>query len=363
MPAIDDLVKILISPSPTAVETTVTTLPLLIANEAPDWGNDDFLRTYSSTAEMVADGFESDSDAVVYANKLLSQGPQPTFMVGRKAGAAITAADLDALSAQDDSFYGIIPVKGSDEEIYTVADWTQGRSKMQFAASAALDNLDKDSETSLAALLRKASMSRTALMVSPGSADKGIEAAWVGGQLPLLPGSNNWAYKTLAGIPTDALSTAQRHAAIGIPSSDPIVLGNGSNVYLNLLGRGATQMGTTSSGGYIDNIIGQDWLEFNLKSELFSVLADSAKVPYTDRGVALLISKVRSVLMQGAANGLIDDTALLSDGKTMGISVKAASVASVSKSAKIARRSPAINFECVLQGAINSVTVVGTVSL
>lgn len=354
MAVIDSLIKIDISQTATPVATTTTTIPLLFSDEAPNWDDGLAAHTYGSLSEVLDDGFEADSAVAAYVTAMLSQGTAPSkFYVAKKAGSALTVDDLEAATAIASDFYAAILVKGTDAEIETAAPWFEAHRKMLFVASASESIGVASDETSVAATLHAKNYRRTSLTFSPGSADKGIEAAWVGGQIPLTPGSNNWAYKTLKGIAADALSSGQIAACIGSPVDE--TFGNGANVYVSQSGRGVTLTGQTSSLDFVDNIVGEDWLYFNLQADLLSVLASQRKVPLTNKGVGLLEATVTGVLLRGIDNGLIDPVA--------GYSVSAADVSTLSSADRAARRSPTINFQCTLQGAVNAVVVRGTVTL
>jgi hypothetical protein len=348
MISLDDVIRIDLSASATPVDTALTTVPLLIAKDTPTWTDSKACHSYSTVQDMLDDGFEDDSPTVAYARLLTGQGPSGVFYVGKKAGATLAASDLDAIAATDNSWYGFTVVQGTDDEIHTAATWALGHRKLQIAASATSSNGDASSTTSLAAVLESEAQRRTALVFSPASADDGIDAAWMGGQLPATPGTNNWAYVTLAGVPTDTLTSAQIRATIGTAVDG--TRGNNANVYIYRAGSGSTQYGTVSSGEWIDNIVGEDWLVFNLQSALFSVLKNNRKVPMTDKGVSLLLAACHSVLDRGVVNGLIS--------AETPYTVSAPSVTTLTQQQKIGRQAPLISIDCTLAGAVNSVRVV-----
>lgn len=346
MPSLDDIIKIELSASATPVDTQLTTIPLLVAAEQPDWEDDRAAHTYGSVQDLLDDGFEAESATVAYARLLLGQGLIPgTFVVGRKTAAGLTAGDLDAIAQADNSWYGAVVVKGTEAELRTAANWALSQRKLFVGATADLANADSSKTGSLAATLKAESQRRFALLVTPGSADKGADAAWLGGQLPATPGSNNWAYNTLQGVATDTFTTAQLRTLIGTAVDG--VRGNNANVYIQRAGSGSTQYGTTASGEWIDNVVGEDWLIFNLQASIFSVLKNNRKVPYTDKGVGLLLAACHGVLDTAVNNGLLS--------RESPYTVSAPSVATASALDKINRRCPLISIDCTLAGAINSV--------
>ena len=69
-----------------------------------------------------------------------------------------------------------------------------------------------------AELLKNLGYDRTAGMYHPnsqeGSTPSWIEAGWPGEALPFDPGSQTWAYKTIAGVAAYALTTGERTAIL-----------------------------------------------------------------------------------------------------------------------------------------------------
>lgn len=264
----------------------------------------------------------------------------------------LSVDDLVAIQNQNDSWYGLVLVGATDEEIMTAAGWVQSRRKMLFPSSATAALSDADSTVDLLAKLKSGNYNRTALMVTPGSALLGINAAWVGGQLPKTPGSNNWAYATLVGQQPDSFTTAQRSTLIGSPIN--AVEGKNGNIYTTVMGVDAVQMGTVASGDFVDNVIGLDWLYFNIQSAMFQALVGAdGKVPMTDAGVAILASALQSVLDRGADNDLLDKAQT---------KVLPGKVASLTAAQRKARKAPVLAFSTVLKGAINAVPVTGNIS-
>ena len=157
----------------------------------------------------------------------------------------------------------------------------------------------KEIEKALNQVLKDKGYERTALLWSPGSAGLGIEAAWVGQCISAIPGTVNWAYQTLAGVSTDALSTSQLLATVGDPLDK--TEGNFANTYTSQFKRGKTLLGTVSSGSYIDITMGKDYLRFQLQAAVFDILGSGTKVPFTNRGVAVFEAAVSVVAASGRA--------------------------------------------------------------
>jgi hypothetical protein len=351
MSAIDTLVKINISQQTTAVAKESFSIPLIVGPTNPGWTGGTLIKSFTDAASMLLDGYTTSSPEYIYALKLMSQEISPTiFYVGYLATGVI-ATDLANIIAQNNSWYGITLCEHTDQNILDMAAAVNALKKIFIAVSAA-SGIPTSSTGDVLSQLKALSYTRTALMYTPEDTE-GKEAAWVGGQLPQTPGSNNWAYKTLLGCTTDVLSDNARSIIIGTPVAG--ILGKNGNVYTTIGGQNITQMGIMVGGQYIDITIGIDWLESTLQSNIYQALVDAAKIPYTDDGTNILIQAVNSAIQEGVTNGLID-------GKSP-ITVTAPLVASVSSTQRANRIAPTITFKCRLQGAFNAVDVSGTVTV
>lgn len=260
--------------------------------------------------------------------------------------------DLVKIIGKNNTWYGIVLCSNVASDIEQLAAAVEPLKKIYISASADTA-IGTSSTTDVLSILKGKSYNRTGLVFSPESANDGIDAAWVGGQLPAVPGSNNWAYKTLAGITPDTLSDNQ----VGIVIGDPIaqVAGKNGNVYVVVGGVAITMMGQMASGRYIDIQIGIDWLESTIQTNVFSALVSAAKIPYTDKGTDVLIQAVQSALLTGVSNGLIDGNSP--------ITVTAPKVLTIPVQQRANRVAPTISYTCRLAGAINAVDIEGTVSI
>lgn len=206
------------------------------------------------------------------------------------------------------------------------------------------------STTDVASVLKDKGYARTALLYA-GTANDGRAAAWLGGQLPQVPGSNTWDLKTLVGISPDSFNDTQRAIAIGLP----LIPGKNCNIYETVGGVNITENGFMVGGQYIDITVGLDWLRATLQTNVFALMVQSAKIPYTNQGIAVIENAVHQTLLQGVANGLIDGNSP--------ITVTAPDVLDIPQADRAARLLPDVKFSCRLAGAIQNVIINGTVSV
>lgn len=261
------------------------------------------------------------------------------------------ATDLLNIINENNNWYGIVLCSNTDADIEQLAAAVEPLTKI-FIGTSSDAAIPTNATSDLASYLKGKSYKRTALIYS-ATPNSGVDAAWMGGQLPAVPGSNNWAFKTLEGISPDTLTPDQQSILIGDPVAQ--VPGKNVNIYQIVGGVDVTEMGTMAGGQYIDITIGVDWLKAEISTNLYTALTQSPKIPYTDKGTGVLISAVRAAIDQGVVNGLIDGNSP--------ITITAPSVLSVPATQRANRVAPTISFTCRLAGAFNAVVVNGTVTV
>ena len=106
-------------------------------------------------------------------------------------------------------------------------------------------------------------------------------------------------------------------------------------------------------------ITGIDWLAVNAQARIFAVIASNRKVPYTDTGIDTLVNPLRSTLKQAVSLGIL----AASSDMPNGFVINQPAADSISATDKQTRILSGITFTGHLAGAVNAVTVVGTVSL
>lgn len=352
MAAIDNLINITITQSTQAVALDSFAIPLIIGKSNPGWT--DRVHVYASPAGLLTDGFTTTSPEYVAALSMFSGSITPTsFMVGLRTSDTI-ANDLAAIVAQNNSWYGCMLASPSDADIIALAPVIETMRKI-FISSTSTAAVAQSGTTDFASTLKAQKLTRTALIYT-ANANGIAEAAWLGSQLPQTPGSNNWAYSTLAGVTPDVLTANQTAILYGTPIAG--IVGKNVNVYTTIGGQPLTLMGQMIGGQFIDITVGLDFLKSTLTTNVFSQLVNALKVPYTDAGATMLMLPVSNALQQGVSNGLLDG-----EDVTMPIKVTCDPVSSVSKAQRAARIAPTIRFQARLTGAFNSVGIAGNISV
>jgi hypothetical protein len=267
------------------------------------------------------------------------------------------ADDLTAIlnAPNGNLWYGLALCSNAAADIRQCAAFIETLKKIYIAASGDAA-IPTTATTDIASVLQGKSYKRTALFYSPQSYNQGADAAWLGGQLPQTPGASTWKFKQLVGISPDAFTSNQRTILIGTPG---VTTGKGVNIYETVGGVNITEEGWTCGGQFIDITVFVDWLQSTMQTNIFSLLVQNPKIPYTDQGVTVVENAVRQTLKQGSddgGNGGIDHTSII---------VSTEAVADIPANTRAQRILPsgAVTFSCRLTGAFHFVYINGVVTV
>lgn len=256
------------------------------------------------------------------------------------------AADMDAIRLVDDSWYGIHSTYNSKAVVTALAAWTESNGKLY---SPAVNETDAITTTAGNAdtldALHTSAYARTNGWYHP-SPKAMLGAAVLGHMLPIDPGSDDWKWQTLAGVPAVKLTATHRTN----------LLARKANSYQVNAGLPITWEGTCSDGTFVDIIRGRDWLQNDMSVGVYGAIyrsnAAGRKVPFTDAGFAIVEAEVRGSLKRAAAAGIIRDDFVVTMPRLV----------DVSGANKTIRKLAGIKFSANLAGAVHDVAITGSVS-
>lgn len=180
-----------------------------------------------------------------------------------------------------------------------------------------------------------------------------INVAWTAKCLNYQSGSETWALKTLVGMQPASLTSTQMRKLENL----------NLNYYTACADRDITLDGKVTYGEWIDVIRFRDWLQNDMQKAIFSLLLKNPKVPYTDKGIALVKSEMIASLKRGQQNGGIADTEYDDDGNEIpGFVVTVPRAANITDSQKKSRKLTDCKFRARLAGAIHAVDINGTLA-
>jgi hypothetical protein len=253
------------------------------------------------------------------------------------------ATDLDAIEAEDADWYGLCLDSNSQAEGLAAQTWVSTRDKILALNTPDDSTLDSDAG-SFGVDHAAADTDNSALMFS-GSVLSAAGAAWLGRMLPYDPGAATWAFKRLATVVVDPLTTAQ----IALLDGDTV------NHYTDVGGLPVTRSGRASSGEFIDITVTIHALKARIQEEVFAAIANLPKLEYTNKHVNMVLGIIRGVLRQFQGTGALD--------ASVEPLVEAPRVEDVSAVDRAGRLLPDVTFQARLAGAIHSIEIQGTLTI
>lgn len=249
-----------------------------------------------------------------------------------------------AVQNANDTWYAVTIESHLTADVLAVAGVIEGQKKI-FGTSSAAPDVKTSVTTDLFSQLQALGYQRTFGIWSATADTEYPEASWIGYQLQEQPGSNTWAYKSLAGVTVSRLN--------GTESTN---IKNKAGSTYEVVGGTASTIGAKMFGGeWIDVMVFVDWLEARMTERLWFRMRNSKKIPYTAAGATMIESEIRAQLNDGIrAGGLADSPAP---------TVSVPDVLAVSPNLRAQRIFEGITFEARLAGAIHFVKIKGTVTV
>jgi hypothetical protein len=155
-----------------------------------------------------------------------------------------------------------------------------------------------------------------------------------------------WAHKELAGMAASDLKSGELDN----------ILAKKCNAYVEIGGLNRTLYGTTGDGDYLDVTAGCDWIDMRLTEDVWQVLANAAKVPYTDPGIAMIEAALRKRMGIALAVGFLRPAP--EEGKEWqpdGVKYVIPRVADITPTDRASRALSGIGAEAKIAGAIHRV--------
>lgn len=324
----------------------------------------------SGSVEDVLNGLASavtgDSSAVVTASAnasaltLTANDPSQPFSVGASSMLDVAiveptetiAETMAAVMDSDSDFYAVALTSKDSADVMAMAAWAESAEKLFGTSFGGTDVTNSEVTTDLGSQLMNGNYFRTFWMYH-GVPTEYPEAALMARCFAVEPGGETWANKQLAGITADNLTETQYLA----------VKGKNGNTYEKFRNVSITQNGMVAAGEWIDVIRFRDWLEEEIKVDVFNLLINVDKVPYTDAGIAAIETRIRQALALGQRRGGIapdeyDENGNLNAGYALTVPL----ASTISANTKGRRILSDISFTARLAGAIHVVQIAGSLT-
>ena len=259
-----------------------------------------------------------------------------TNLVGVNTATETWPDALLAVDADNDVWYALTAETQVVAEQEALSDTIQAMDKI-YGLSSADTVAPTTGITDIGYKLNAKSASRTFGVYSGTAATEYPEAAWIGSQLAVTPGANDWDFKRANGVTRSILSSTQ---VVNLRAKS-------WNFYRRKGGVDIFQDGNMFDTKPIDVQIGKDWLKARLQEGIYFRIINSLKIPMTDPGLLIVENEIRAVCSLAESNGLIDS----------GWTISTPPVLSIPATLRAQRAAGVFVIRARLQGSIRSVDI------
>lgn len=308
-------------------------------------------------------GDESALLSASYSDGVLTlQAKDPSMPFALKASSMLSvelgsvtesvAQTMAAVMNSDSDFYGVAFTSKEQDDVLAMAEWAESAGKL-YGTSFGGDTVKNSEMTTDTGSQLKAKNYYRTFWFYHAVENEYPEVAVMARCFAVDPGGETWALKKLAGITVDPLTETEFNAITGKN-------GNTFELFRNV---SVTQNGKVAAGEWIDIIRFRDWLEEEIKTNVFNLLINRDKVPYTDAGIAAIESRIREALELGQRRGGIAPTEYDEDGnQNLGYTISVPLAANISANTKANRELTDVTFTARLAGAIHVVDITGSLT-
>ena len=272
------------------------------------------------------------------------------------SGSTETGAYADAISSifsNDKTWYAVAINSRAKADILAVAEFVETIERIFYTADNADNNYvtpsDPTTDPSILGSLKNLNLFWTTFMYHLDATVAGApklfpEIAYFAKIAPKVPGSYTADLKTLSGFVAYALDDT---VSMGIRNKN-------GNTYEMMGGVACTFDGKVVGGEWIDTVILRDWTKSNMQQNLFYLMKNSDKLPFSDAGIQAAVGEMKKVLDQGTRNG-----GYSSD---MPYTITAPRARDFTSAQRASRRLTDLKFNATTAGAIQAVEINGNVT-
>jgi hypothetical protein len=257
------------------------------------------------------------------------------------------ATDLAAISNESDEWYALYTLFNSTAYVAAAAAYIETAKKFYLAESSDSVTVTtaEASGTDVLDDLDEADYTRTGGFWHPDPADM-AGARLLGRWLPLDPGTETAAYKTLTGLVAPTLTETQRSN----------ISDRRATYYKSEVGASFSWQGEVAdqSFAFMDTRRFVDQLESDIALNVMTLFLVNDKVPFDAVGISMVKGAVRAAILEHLGEGIAEDPAPV---------VTAPEAEDVSVANKALRHLPDVEYSATYSGAIHSVAINGVLSL
>lgn len=307
---------------------------------------------FTSTARTTVSGY--DETVGLYADEdcMVSLGLTGAQLVVQNGREDVTRAQnliaaLEALRDINDDFYIVLTDVIDEDCVDALAAWADNTEPTEAAMGAGVEDHRKFYFGQTTNKNYKNTHGRSAIIYTDDPLNEWADAAWLGCVGPFWPQSVTWKWKVPDGLTPPDLRDSERD----------ILEENFVNFFTVEYKHEYVKNGICGDGNFIDNVLGADYITYQMRENLYEIFKANPKIGYTDAGFAIVASGVYAALNRAVELHII---ALDPDDGTGIYTVTIPKRAAATDEQARNRIMPNIEWEAQLEGAVHGVKVRGT---
>lgn len=295
---IKDIVNVVVNRETTS-KTTADLQTIAILSVHQNFASNEVYREYSSTTQMLEDGFVTDDYAYVAAQRIFSQPVKPRSIIVGKIADSVDidyVEEVNKLQTATSDWFFLITDAETDEQKIDIARYIETQTAIYAFSDSNELTLSSDDQTGVFSRISEDSLVQSIGIFTKDPDAIAPEAAWVGRFSTAVIGSNTWIHKALTTLVPEGFSrtemsvlkskNAHFYTKVG---QDPSVEGNANTV----------------GGEKIHVILGAIWLKVRLAERIWSVLYSKGRMNYTNSAIEIFKAEIVTVLNEAVDNNIL----------------------------------------------------------
>jgi len=306
---------------------------------------------FTSTTRTPISGYDETVGLYADADCMVSMGLEGAQLVAKSGRSDVTRAEnliaaIEALRDIDDDFYIVLTDVIDPDCVDALAAWAESTEPTEAALGAGVEDHRKFYFGQTDDKNYRNTHGRSAVIYTNKPLTEWADAAWVGCVGPFWPQSVTWKWKVPDGLTPPDLRDSERD----------IMEENFLNFFTVEYKHEYIKNGICGDGNFIDNVLGADYITYQMRENLYAIFLANPKIGYTDAGFAIVASGVYAALNRATQLEII---AKDPDSKSGIFNVVIPKRADATDEQARNRVMPNIEWEAQLEGAIHSVKVRG----
>ncbi|HCA4016208.1 TPA: DUF3383 family protein [Listeria monocytogenes] len=299
---ISDIVNVIINRETTS-KTVRDLQTIAVLSKHTHFGTNELYRKYSSTTEMLSDGFTTTEYAYIAAQRIFSQNPQVReIVVGKVVAEQDSSVNyvnaVKNLQSATNEWFFLITDAVDDADKLAIAQYIETQTAMYVYSSSDIKALDSADTTDIFSKLKALNLMHSFGMFVRDTKVVSPESAWVGRFASAVIGSNAWIHKALTTLVAEnftrtevsTLQAKNAHFYTKVGQDDSIE--GSANV---------------AGGEKLHVILGAIWLEIRLAERAWNLLYTKDRINYTNSGIELFKAEIVTVLNEAVRYNILTD--------------------------------------------------------